>query len=313
MEKEEAESIPFLLFRHSAETCIPLTLRLRFHDFFHNLPFAPKISPALWIIVKKDGLPLIKERRVEIILAELKHRGIVTVDELAEKINTSRSTIRRDIDELEEQGALKRIRGGAVAVQSSATSHEPPFMIRQDMFLDEKVRIAQAASSLVKPNETLFISCGTTLHEFAKALQNANPPLYVATNDLMIAMDLAQHSQIELMVIGGSLRHNHFSLNGFFAENAITQIHADKAFIGVDAIDFNIGFMNFSIEEIQAKKLMLQASKEIIVLCDHSKFEKVAFVNICGFEEIDILITGRETPPAIIAKLEDAGVKVLTV
>lgn len=255
---------------------------------------------------------MIRERRVEIILAELKQRGIVTVAELTATIQTSKSTIRRDIDELHEQNALKRIRGGAVAVQNAPTAHEPPFMVRQDMFLDEKTRIGQAACGLVKPNETLLISPGTTLHEFAKALKNVTVPLYVATNDLMIAMELAQ-SPIETMVLGGSLRHNHFSLNGFFAENAITQIHADKVFIGVDAVDFNIGVMNFSVEEIQAKKMMIQQSQELIVLCDHSKFEKIAFVNICGFEDIDLMITGKETKPEIISRIEEVGVKVMTV
>lgn len=260
---------------------------------------------------------MIKERRLEIITSELKNRGIVTVDELADKINTSRSTIRRDIDEMEQLNLLKRIRGGAISTSATAapTAHEPPFTVRQDMFLEEKMRIAQAACGLVQPNETLLISCGTTLHEFGKALahRNAHPPLYIATNDLMIAMDLAQHSNIELIVLGGSLRRNHFSLNGFFAESAVTQIHADKAFIGVDAVDSNIGFMNFSAEEIQAKKLMIQAAKEIVILCDHSKFEKVAFVNVCAFDDIDILITGKEPPPSIAEKLDEAGVKVMVV
>ena len=256
---------------------------------------------------------MIKERRMEIILSELKQHGIVTVDELAEKINTSRSTIRRDIDELEDMNSLKRIRGGAVSLSTGTTAHEPPFTVRQDMFLEEKARIAKAACELVRSNETLLLSCGTTIHEFAKALTAINPPLYVATNDLMIAMELAYHPNIELIVLGGSLRHNHFSLNGFFAENAITQIHADKAFLGVDAIDFNIGFMNFSVEEIQAKKIMIQAAKEIIVLCDHSKFEKVAFVNMCAFRDVDLLITGKETPQHIVEKLEEEGVRVMVV
>lgn len=259
------------------------------------------------------GEIVIKERRMEIIIAELKEHGIVTVDELAAKINTSRSTIRRDIEELELQKSLKRIRGGAVNTSSGATAHEPPFTVRKDMFLEEKERIAKAASELVHSNETLLLSCGTTVHQFAKALTSVKPPLYIATNDLMIAMELAYYPNIDLIVLGGSLRRNHFSLNGFFAENAVTQIHADKAFLGVDAIDFNIGMMNFSVEEIQAKKLMIQASKEIIILCDHSKFEKVAFVNICSFQDVDTLITGRETPQHIINQLVDAGVNVIAV
>ena len=256
---------------------------------------------------------MIKERRMGIIVSELKEKGIVTVDELAVKINSSRSTIRRDIEELEMKQALKRIRGGAVGVASGATAHEPPYTVRKDMFLEEKTRIAKAASGLVNSNETLLLSSGTTIHQFAKTLNEIKSPLYIATNDLMIAMDLAFYQNIELIVLGGSLRYNHFSLNGFFAENAIMQIHADKAFLGVDAIDFNIGMMNFSVEEIQAKKLMIQASKELIILCDHSKFEKIAFVNICAFQDVDLLITGRETPQHIIHQVEDSGIKVLAV
>lgn len=254
---------------------------------------------------------MLKEQRIEIIKSKLNQTGIVSIDELAEIMDTSRSTIRRDIEELEEQKTLRRIRGGAVA-SKIATSYEPPFRVRQDMFLDEKRRIAMAARKLINVNETLLLGGGTSVHEFAKTLSDISP-LYIATNDLMSAMELSAFSNVDLMVLGGSLRHNHFSLNGYFTEMMVGQIHADKVFIGVDAVDFNIGFMNFSADEIQTNRIMLKSANETIVLCDHSKFNKIAFVNTCSFEDVDIVITGRECSPENVRTLEDFGVRVITV
>jgi DeoR/GlpR family transcriptional regulator of sugar metabolism len=255
---------------------------------------------------------VLKAQRFEVITSELEKHGIVSIDELTKKLNTSRSTIRRDIEELEMKNSLKRIHGGAVSTKE-ASSQEPPFQVRKDIQLDEKRRIAEAACKLVGENQTLFISGGTTGHEFAKALKSIPFSLYIATNDLMAAVELSTLSNIDLMVLGGLLRRHHFSLNGFFTEEMISRTHADKAFIGVDAVDFNIGFMNFSAEEIQPKKLMIEASREVIVLCDHSKFDKVAFVNICSFRNVDLVITGKEADPKVIDRLEKTGVKVMVV
>ena len=91
------------------------------------------------------------------------------------------------------------------------------------------------------------------------------------------------------------------------------QIHADTTFLSIDAMDFDVGPMNFSMEEIPTKRLMLQASQRTIILCDHSKFESVAFVNICPLTQVDMIITGRETAPEHLKRLEEAGIKVLTV
>jgi len=248
---------------------------------------------------------------MELITAEIKQHGIVSIDELTTRLKTSRSTICRDLLDLELEHALKRIRGGAVAL-TQRTSYEPPFDVRKDFFYDEKQRIASAAIELVQENETLLLDSGTTVYELAKALMNKNN-LYLATNDLNSAMLLSQNTDIELTVFGGALRKHHYSLNGYFTENMIRQIHADKVFLGVDAVDMNIGYMNFSVEEIQTKKLMIQASNEVIVLCDHSKFEKIAFVNICHFDEVDLVITGKEINRDILHKMEEMKINMMIV
>lgn len=254
---------------------------------------------------------MLKEQRISLILEDLSRNNVISIDDLAEKLSVSRSTIRRDIEDLEKQAVLRRIHGGAAACKA-ITSFEPPFLVRQDMFYEEKRRIAQAARSLVNANETLLLSGGTTIHEFSKTLHDISP-LYIATNDLMCAVELSNFNNVELMVLGGSLRKNHFSLAGYFTENMISQFHADKAFIGVDAVDLESGFMNFSTQEISTNKLMIKVSREVIVLCDHSKFNKVAFVHMCNFEEVDLLITDNEIDQNILSQLKERGVEVMTV
>ncbi len=232
------------------------------------------------------------------------------INNLMDELNVSRSTVHRDLCELEEQGLLHCIRGGAVSTKIK-TSFEYPFDVRKDMHLEEKMRIAKAAVGLVSDNETLLLESGTTVCAFATELADYPGKLYIATNDLNSAQALIKNNHFDITVLGGAVRKNHSSLYGFFTENMISQIHADKVFLGVDSIDFNIGFMNFSVEDVQTKRLMIKSSHEVIVLCDHSKFNSIAFVNICGLDDVHTIITGREIDGESVKKLEERGIRVI--
>lgn len=254
---------------------------------------------------------MIREQRIELIRQELKGRGIVSVAELTKTLASSRSTIRRDLFELEEQKELKCIRGGAVA-QGKQAAYEPSFEMRQDLFVEEKRRIAERALEFICENSTVLLDSGTTTYELAKLL-TCRKHMYIATNDLKSAMSLSVNPDISVIVLGGSIRTSHYSMNGFFTEEMIQQIHADTTFLSVDAVDLDAGLMGFSMEEIASKRLMIRSSQRTIVLCDHSKFDSVAFVNICPLREIDGIITGKEIDPAVLSKLEEQGIMVLTV
>jgi len=262
---------------------------------------------------------MLKQQRQDMISRELKTRNFISMEEAMELTDSSRSTIRRDMSEMESDGRIVRIRGGAscagipaVSPAASPSEQEPSFVVRQDLYLDEKQRIARAAHGLVRENETLLLGSGTTVCELSKLLNDINP-LYVSTNDLKSAMVLAEFPNVNLNVLGGSLRANHFSLNGYFTEQVITQMHADKCFLGIDAVDQNIGYMNFAVEELQTNKAMLRNSRQSIILCDHSKFDKVAFVSICRITDIDLVITGRELDEKYRRMLEEAGVQYMAV
>lgn len=254
---------------------------------------------------------MIREQRIEYILNELKTHNVVSVAELTRALNTSRSTIHRDLSILEEQKQLKCIRGGAAPILPQA-SFEPVYMARKDSNVEEKRRIAQAALDFIQENDTIILDSGTTVLELAKLLKNFKN-IYLVTNDLHEAMELASNPDSTLLVLGGLLRHNHYAVNGMFAEEILKQIRADITFLSADAIDLDVGFMGFSLEELQSKRLMVAASQKTIVLCDHSKFSSIAFANIASFKDVDMIITGKEVDPHILQKLQDMDVQVLTV
>ena len=254
---------------------------------------------------------MIREQRIDYIMEELKKKGVVSISELTHVLGASRSTIHRDLGDLEEQHLLHCVRGGAVAAAQKA-SLEPTVDARKNRFLEEKQRIARAALDFIQDNETIILDSGTTVNQLAKLLAGSKN-LYLATNDLHSAMDLSGNPDISVIVLGGILRTGHFALNGLFTEDILRQIHADTAFLSVDALDFNVGPMVFSMEEIPTKRLMIQSSQKSIILCDHSKFESIAFVNICAFSKIDLIITGKETAPEHLRRMEELNIKYLTV
>jgi len=251
---------------------------------------------------------MLKEQRCDLILSELRKKSIVAIEEITALTKSSRSTICRDIDELEAKQLLRRIRGGIACYET-----ETSFKIRQDLQLDEKMRIAAAARKMVSSNDTLFLNCGTTVYELAKTLGDVPATLYVATNDLKSATVLAEYGNVSLTVLGGTLRQAHYSLNGYFTDYMISQMHADIVFLGVDAVDFNLGYMNFCTEELNTSKLMLQSAQKSVVLCDHTKFDRIAFVSICKMQEIDLLITGKEISREHLDRLRQMGIQVMTV
>lgn len=251
---------------------------------------------------------MLREERQIIICNELMKSGFASARHLAGIVGTSQSTIRRDIMELEAKGRVIRTRGGA-SIAGLPVS-EPSFNTRMSADTDEKKRIAEAAIELVRPNETLLLSGGTTVAEFAKTLDRISP-IYVATTDLVSAMNMVEMPNVELTLVGGTVRQKHYCVVGWFAETMLKQIHADKAILGVDAIDFNLGFMNFSSEDVSINRLMMSASKQVIVLCDHTKFHSIAFTCLCPLNKVDVLITGKEARESDVESLRSQGIDVI--
>lgn len=261
---------------------------------------------------------IIKEARHEMIKQVLEDKNFATFAYIVEKTSIPLSTLRRDIDEMSKSGQLVKLRGAAALNNEYVeknTSLEPFFDERVACNTEEKQRIAAAAMTFIKSGDTIILDCGTTVYQLSKAIARNTTleNLMVATNDLRIAFELAEHSNTNLIVIGGNVRKRYYSLVGYFGESMMDQIHADVAFLSVDAIDIEHGLMAYSTEEMGIKRSMRRAAKETIVLADHTKFETIAFVKIANLYDIDCVITGRELDEHYIKEINMSGCKLILV
>lgn len=242
------------------------------------------------------------------ILEITNEKGLITLDELLEMVQCSRATIRRDINSLYDKGLVRKTHGGVMSV-SVGSIVEPSLRIKSNLNIDEKRRIAEHALSYLEKSEHVVFDSGTTILELAKLLDPVKP-MTIVTYDLLVAMEVAKHLSIDLLMVGGILRKSYYSFYGYFAEEMLSKIRADKAFISVDTVDLAEGLMSYTADDIAIKKRIISLSNEVFLLCDHSKFENRAFLNICPLSEIDHIITGKEIDAKVLERLQSMKIKV---
>lgn len=247
------------------------------------------------------------EERRTIIIKTLNHQGRCLVNDLSQQMRVSEVTIRQDLDCLEREGLLRRTHSGAIL--PSKTGFERSFQAEETSFRTQKERIAQAASELVSPGDTLILDAGTTVTELARALLN-HEDLTVFTNALNIAAILEANPRITTIVTGGTLRAKQHSLVNPFATLILDKIKADLAFIGISGIEANYGLTNVNIPEAEIKAIFLKAAERRVILADSSKIGKIGLMKISEIEQIDLLITDKEADPKNIASLRQKGLKI---
>ncbi|MBN1260524.1 MAG: DeoR/GlpR transcriptional regulator [Anaerolineae bacterium] len=251
---------------------------------------------------------LLKIERHDRIKQLVDDRGSVTVQELSQLYEVSEATIRRDLEDLDRRGAVRRTHGGAVKAEKAPK--EPPIIQRIGDRPAEKERIGRAAVDLIQDGETIFLGSGTTVIEVARSF----PPdihLTVITNSLPVVNELATRPGIELVVIGGILRQTELSMVGHVAEQAIREFRADRAFLGMYAVDVACGFTNDYPPEIMTDRAIIAISRQLVVLADHSKFGRVSSMLISPVTSADVIITDRATPEETIRQLRDLDVELI--
>jgi len=242
-------------------------------------------------------------KRLQEIVSYVSKNSIVSIEELTKEFGVSSATIRRDLKDLCEEGLIQKFYGGVLTV-SSEQNLELPLNKRFNLNIAEKKRIAEYARSLIKENDIIILDSSTTMIELAKQLVESIMHIVVITNDAYIAYTLAMNPHIDLLLVGGSVRHGYYTALGLFSEMMWKQLHANKLFLGVDAINPKLGALGFQIEEIRSKKLMIECSDECIVVCDHTKFSSSALLEICPLSEIDKIITGIELDDSILQNFD---------
>ncbi|WP_394619721.1 DeoR/GlpR family DNA-binding transcription regulator [Lentzea sp. JNUCC 0626] len=248
-----------------------------------------------------------QEQRLAAILGQLADTGSVTVTGLAETLDTSVASIRRDLQALEEQKLLKRTHGGAVAVE---VIYELPLRYRVGQ-QEEKRQIAEAAAKFVtEAVHSVGLNGGTTTTELARLLATTRS-LKVVTNALNIASDLCSRPTIDLVVTGGGVRPESYELVGPIADRALAGISLDLVFLGVDGIDGRAGITTHDEVEAQTDHCLLRTAARVVVLADGSKVGKRAFSRIAAITDVHVLITDSSANTEELDRLRAAGVEVV--
>lgn len=251
----------------------------------------------------------IAERHQQII-DRLQKEGKVNVADLCTDMNVSSVTIRKDLKLLEDKGLLFRTHGGA-------TLHNPYTIDRsvnekEKIQSSEKMRIGATAARLLEPNDSILIASGTTVLALAKNIQPKGN-LTVITSALNVALELIKHPDVEVIQLGGLLRKSSSSVTGPYAEGVLEDFSFSKLFLGVDGIDLEFGLTTTNVMEAHLNRQMIKVSQKTILLADSTKFGKRGFGKICGFEDIDQIITDKGVSDYVVRALEGMGIKVTIV
>ena len=257
-------------------------------------------------------------RRWNELLELLAAEGQLQVERAAHVLGVSAATVRRDFDELARQQMLTRIRGGALA---KGVTYDLPLRYKTERYPSEKQRIAAVAAGLVLPGQVVGLNGGTTTTEVARALAvradlNAgapSPAVTIVTNALNIATELAVRQHIKIVATGGVARPQSYELTGPLATGVLEQVTLDVAFLGVDGIDAVAGATAHHEGEASINRLMGRQARQVIIVADSSKVGQRAFARICTPAEIDVLVTDAGIAAEDAARLQDAGVDVVTV
>jgi DeoR/GlpR family transcriptional regulator of sugar metabolism len=244
------------------------------------------------------------------ILEVLETEGKVSVMRLADALRVSVVTIRNDLELLERQQVLRRIRGGALAVR--AARFERPFHLASQAFTEEKERIAKAAAALIRDGETIMIDAGSTTLAFARAIPKSLNDLAIVTSSLDIAIALESHPGVRVVLTGGVLFSNQRSLVAPYATTIIELLNADTAYISCAGVDAKKGFTNGNWEEAEVKRAMIAAASRCVFLADHSKIGHVGSARIADLRSADLLVSDSAAPADAVRLFENEGLRVLT-
>ena len=249
------------------------------------------------------------ERRMNIVKAVNLHKT-ATVAQIAEWLETSPATVRRDLTWLDEQGLIMRTRGGATAIdypsQTLLRRFVPTYENRLNEYIEEKQAIGQCAAEHIHDGETIILDASSTNHYVLPYLAKKRD-LTVITNSLYISKELMtlNESNPTLTVIcsGGTLFMRSYSFIGMIAEQALSQFYVDKAFIGLRGISLHHGLTSPFPEEIPVKRQMIKCARQVFILADHTKFNLTLASLIAPLNVVHTLITDARIAPEIARQM----------
>ncbi len=251
------------------------------------------------------------ERQNKIVELVLEN-GRVDIPEICEIFDVSEMTARRDLNELDRQGLLRRVHGGAIA--NLGRSYEPPFQTRSVKNQSAKTAIGLKAAELIYDGDSIALDVGTTTLEIVPGLRGKRN-LTIVTSCLQIASKVVDQISLDidarLILTGGIIRQRELSMIGPIPEHVYQELHVDKAFIGIGGISLEDGLTEYNIEDTQIKKMLVRSAREKIVVADGSKFGVTTFASVVPLTAVDKIVTDKSASPDIIEQIRKQGIEVI--
>lgn len=253
---------------------------------------------------------MVNHQRKIVILKHLTENTSARVSELSDYLNVSDETIRRDLDKLQKEGVISRFHGGAMMIEKA--SPEPPVVLRISENAVEKKRIGAAAANLVEDGDTIFVGSGTTAGALAEKLKGRKN-ITVITNSLLVIDHLSKENGISLISTGGMLRESEFSFIGYLMEKVLNELCPNKVFLGIRAVSLESGLTNDYLPEVTTDRVIIYSAPEVILLADHTKFDKISTAFVAPLTSVNKIITDKATPKSITSGLISKGIEVILV
>ncbi len=250
----------------------------------------------------------ITERRA-LILKHLADNQVLSVTRLAQLLETSEVTIRKDLTALQQRNLLIRTRGGAMRVPTTLGGADTTIEHKQLFNFREKQAIGKAAAKLIHDGETIMVDAGTTTLQIVRNLDKFQR-LTIITNAVNIALEALRYNRFSVILLGGHLRANSHSIVGPLAEATLKNLYCDKLFLGIDSFNLTSGVSTPDIEEANINQTMISMANETIAVCDSSKFNKRSFAHIANINQIQTVVTDSGVDRSIPIRLRQMGVTV---
>lgn len=246
------------------------------------------------------------QQRKRLIVQTVEERGSADVRELADLLQTSEMTVRRDLVQLAAMGLLYRTRGGAMKVSLATDSHR--FVHKTAVNADRKDYICQLAAGEIQEGDSIFMDCGSTVFRLCQFIRNKR--ITVITNSLPVVAELMS-SDVSVNLVGGEVDKERQAVHGLIAEEHMARYRANRAFIGVDGISLQHGLSANSEKEASTATTMARQTDKVYLLCDSSKLEMDKYLNFAPLSLFDVLITDSEAQPEIVAAYRQAGITLI--
>ena len=247
------------------------------------------------------------EERHELILKELEKNSVVYVSSLVETLDTSESTIRRDLNFLHNQGKLNKVHGGATAIKKNIHTKDDEIEVRKNLHTEEKIAIARKAASLIKANDFVYIDAGTTTELMIDFIEEKNA-VYV-TNGINHASRLVSKG-FTVYILAGEVKILTQAIIGIEAVNCIKKYNFTKGFFGTNGVCIEKGFTTPEIKEALVKETALKKAREAYILADDSKFNEVSCVTFADIKDAAIITSNIDNKYKELVK---ADTKILEV